>query len=98
MKIFDVTAFKKIACAVTEMQVEIENQSPFNKILILKPGQSYGDIIEIAEPPAMVGAGMMSRRPDEAKTGFTVHGYLSCLNSATGGQAGDIVDMFVPFD
>jgi hypothetical protein len=54
VKIFDVAAFKKIAGTVAEMQVEIENESPFNKVFTLKLSQGYSDIIEIAETPAVV--------------------------------------------
>jgi hypothetical protein len=57
-------AVERIGCAVPVMKIEVEDEGAFDLLLTEKFLDGNSNIVEIAEPPAGMGAGMVSQRPN----------------------------------
>jgi hypothetical protein len=63
-----------VGSAIPKVEIEIENEGTFDLALTEEPFDGDGHIIEIAEAPARMGAGVMAWRPDQAESGLAVKG------------------------
>jgi hypothetical protein len=82
---------KRIGRAVSVMEVEIENQGATDLSIVKEPLDRNGQIVEITEAPAGMGAGVMSWRPDQTKGGLPFAGRLSRQDRPSGSEKGDLV-------
>jgi uncharacterized membrane protein (UPF0127 family) len=54
------------------MEIEVEHEGSFDLRFADQFLDGDGHVVEIAETPTRIRTGMMSRRPDEAESGFAL--------------------------
>ena len=91
-------AIEGIGCAVPVMKIEIEDEGAFDLLLTEKFLDGNSNIVEIAEPPAGMGAGMVPWRPDQAESGLAFKSHLRRQNCPSGGKDPNLIDLRLPFN
>jgi hypothetical protein len=84
--------------AVAVGEIEVENEGSFDLPLGDQFLDSDGDVVEMAEAPARMRAGVVSRRPDEAESGFALDSGLRRQDRPARRQTGDFVERRIPSD
>ena len=75
------------------MKIEIEDEGAFDLFLAEELLDGNGNIIEITEPPAGMGTGMVSWRPDQAESGLAFKSHFRCQNGPSGSEKPDFIDL-----
>src|SRR4030065_2536466 len=91
-------AVEGIGCAITEMEIEIEDESVFDLFVTDELFNGNGNIIKVTESPTGMGTGMMPRRPDQTKSRLAFKGHFRCQNSPSSGQDPEVINLRLSFD
>ena len=79
------------------MKIEIEDKGALDLFLTEEFLDGNRNIVEIAEPPAGMGAGMVAWRPDQAESGLAFKSHFRRQNCPSGGKDPNLIDLKVPF-
>ena len=82
---------KDIGRAIAVVKIDVQNQSRLNLAFFSELGYGYGHIVEKAEPPTVVSAGMMPRRSNKGKGRLAAHRQLGCLDGSSRSQQCNII-------
>ena len=81
------------------MKIEVEDERVMNFALGKKFLDGDGDVIEIAESPALEsGTGVVAWRTDQTKGGFAIVSQIACQNGSSRGEETDVIKQRIPLD
>ena len=80
------------------MEIEIENEGVLDLACAEELLDRNGNIVEVTEAPAGMGTGMMPRRPDQAKGGFSLAGHFCSQDGPACCETTDFIDETIVLD
>ena len=86
-----------IGCTITIMEIKIEDESVFDLLLAHEPLDGDCNVIEVAETPAGMGTGMVSRRSDQTESGLAFKGRFCGQNGSSCREDSDFIDLRLSF-
>lgn len=89
---------KDIGRAVSEVEIEVEDQGASDFPFVKKPLDGNGDIVEVTESPAGVRVGVVTGGPNQAESGLAREGCCCCRDRPTRRKAGNLEERGISFD